>query len=250
MIDRATGHATEASATTPDEVARSFTGDPGRPDVWVFDRTSAEFAELGRRGPVSPEDLEKAARLRGPGLGEDLLCRRAAVRRVLAAYLGRDADSIRIVTLPGGKPAFVPQAGDRRVLSYSSAKSAELFCLAIGTASSLGVDVERERPVSRALPIAMRWFSRDEAVYLRGLPEDRFPVEFMRIWTAKEALAKRHSAGLRLMTGGEQRDLDVNWEAATGTLVRFAPRAAFVGALASTSAIEEVRIVKEAARAL
>ena len=216
----------------------------GRPDVWVFDRASEPFTELAEMGPVSQEERARAAKLRGPGLGPDLLARRAAVRRVLALYLFRDPESVRIVTLPGGKPTLVPEPEDALALSYSSGHSAEVFCLAVGTARSLGVDVEKRRTVSRALPIAMRWFSREESAFLRSAPEDRFSEEFLRMWTAKEALAKRHSAGLRLMSGGRD-ELDVHWEEARNHLVHFTPREGYIAALASTAAIDRIRLLAD-----
>lgn len=216
----------------------------GRPEVWVFDRTSEHFRGLAELGPVSEEERARARKLRGPGLGSDLLARRAAVRRVLALYLSRDPESVRIVTLPGGKPTLVPEPADTLALSYSSGHSADVFCLAVGSAESLGVDVEKRRTVPRALPIAMRWFSREESSFLRSAPEDRFSEEFLRLWTAKEALAKRHSAGLRLMSGGRE-ELDVHWEEARNHLVHFAPCEGYLAALASTAAIDRIRLVAE-----
>jgi phosphopantetheinyl transferase len=214
-------------------------GRAGRPDVWVFDRASEHFRKLAELGPVSEEERARAGKLRGPGLGSDLLARRAAVRRVLALYLGRDPESVRIVALPGGKPTLVPALDDTLALSYSSGHSADVFCLAVGAAKSLGVDVEKRRTVSRALPIAMRWFSREESSFLRSAPEERFSEEFLRLWTAK-----RHSAGLRLMSGGGD-ELDVHWEEARKHLVHFIPRAGYLAALASTVAIDRIRLVAE-----
>ena len=231
---------------SPADVVETFRGDPRSVDVWVFDRGSPAFTALGDLGPVSEQERARADKLRGPGLASDLLSRRAAVRRVLAAYLRCDAGSIHIVTLPGGKPMLKPQRADAWALAYSTSHSGDVFCVAVGTASSLGVDVERQRDVPRALPIAMRWFSRAESTWLRTLPADRFSGAFMRVWTAKEALAKRHAGGLRLMRGGDAPELDVNWDSAKGTLVRFEPRPGYFASLASTKPIEEVRLVSSA----
>lgn len=249
MTDRPRPLVGEASERTPDEVVGSFEGDPARPDVWIFDRTSEAFLALADAGPVTDEERAKADRLRAPGMSVFMLARRAATRRVLAHYLGREPGSVRIVTLPGGKPTHLPERGDRWSLAYSAADSEDLFCLAIGTATSLGVDVERLREVPRALPIAMRWFSGDESAFLRSVSEDAFSGEFLRLWTAKEALAKRHSAGLRLMKGDDD-GLDVHWEVAKGHLVHFEPRAAYVACLASAVPISRIRLVTEACGAL
>ena len=226
---------------------RAFRGEPGRPDIWVFDRTTPEFASLADRGPVSAEDLSRAEALRDPEARADLLSRRAALRRVLALYLSRHRESIRIVTLPGGKPIFVPEPDDEWRLSFSCGHSGDVFCLAVGTSTSLGVDVELERPVPRALAIAVRWFSPEESDSLRVAQQARLSEEFLRLWTAKEALAKRHSAGLRLMSGPVD-ELDVQREVGRNALVHFAPRAGYVASLASTSPIDDVRLVSESSR--
>jgi len=231
------------------EVARAFAGDARVPDVWVFDRTSASWRELGVSGPHSDEDRARASKLRRPEAGQDLLARRATVRRVLALYLGREPGTVQTVTLPGGKPTYLPLEGDRLTLAYSSGYSGDLFCLAVGTASSLGVDVERERDVPRASGIAARWFTEPEAESLRLAAPQRRAAEFMRLWTAKEALAKRHAAGLRLMTRRglslSADELDVFWELAADKLRHFVPREGYVGTIASTETVEDVRVIHD-----
>jgi phosphopantetheinyl transferase len=220
--------------------------------VWIFDRTLPDFAHLADVGPVSSGDRERADRLTAPPARAYLLARRAALRRVLALYLSRDPEDVRLITLPGGKPTLVPGPRDARRLSFSSAHSGDLFCLAVGAASSLGVDVEVERRVPRAVAIATRWFSDEEAEPLRAAastgsaPETEPGSEaFLRLWTAKEALAKRHSAGLRLLRRGRD-ELDVAGAVASRTLVHFVPRASYVAALASTTAIDDVRVLSDA----
>jgi phosphopantetheinyl transferase len=234
------------------EAVAAFGDDPSRPDVWIFDRTLPDFAHLADIGPVSSADRERARRLKAPPARAYLLARRAALRRVLALYLSRDPEDVRLITLPGGKPTLVPGPRDARRLSFSSAHSGDLFCLAVGSASSLGVDIEVERTVPRALAIATRWFSDEEAEPLRAAastgstPEHEPGSEaFLRLWTAKEALAKRHSAGLRLLRRGRD-ELDVAGAVASRTLVHFVPRAGYVAALASTTAIDDVRILSDA----
>jgi hypothetical protein len=112
------------------------------------------------------------------------------------------------------------------------------------------VDVEVERTVPRAIAIATRWFSDEEAAPLRIAASTASEPEpgseaFLRLWTAKEALAKRHSAGLRLLRRGRD-ELDVAGAVASRTLVHFVPRAGYVAALASTTVIDDVRILSDA----
>jgi len=109
--------------------------------------------------------------------------------------------------------------------------------------ASVGVDVELLRSVQRARSIATRWFGESEAKRFRELPDEALDDEFMRLWTAKEALAKRHGAGLRLMRG-RAGDLDVEAAQAEGRLWHFAPASGYAGALASTEVIDEVEIIR------
>lgn len=226
-----------------EEAVRSFAAQPGSPDVWLFRRADPLFEALGVRGPNSQGERDRAALIQDEREQVHLLARRAAVRRVLGLYLGREPEAVQIVTLPGGKPAFVPEATDRLRLSFSSGHSGGLFTLAVATAASLGVDIERDRPVSRARSIARRWFTGHEADTLETTPEERLNEEFLRMWTAKEALAKRHSAGLRLMTSRAGVELDVYGEVAAGRLSYFDAGASHFAALASTSPIHAVRVV-------
>jgi len=235
---------------TAGEAVASFSDDPGRPDVWVFDRTLDSFRALCALGPVSPAERERAALLLKSDAGPDFLSRRAAVRRVLAHYLGRAPEDVRLVTLPGGKPTFVPHAADLRRLAFSSGVSGDLFCLAVGATSSLGVDVERARVVPRAAGIASRWFSEEEAQPIltaegaadEGSAPDARSLAFLRAWTGKEALAKRHAAGLRLLRRG-RRELDLAPEERAGTLVRFEPADGYVGALAAPVPVAGLRLL-------
>jgi phosphopantetheinyl transferase len=117
----------------------SYSDEPGRPDVWVFDRTSDAFRSLKDLGPVSDDERARADRLQDPNAGADLLARRAALRRVLALYLDRSPEDVRLVTLPGGKPTFLPHADDARRLAFSAGGTGGLFCMAVGAVRSLGV---------------------------------------------------------------------------------------------------------------
>ena len=236
--------------STAREAVASFSGDPGVPDVWLFDRTLPAFRALGERGPTSEGERRRAEGLARPGGGVDLLARRAALRRVLALYLGRAPEEVDLVTLPGGKPTLVPAPDDMRRLAFSSGVSDDLFCLAVGATTTLGVDIESLRVVPRARAIAERWFSEAEAAPIAeavgpsgpGDEPDPRSVAFLYAWTGKEALAKRHSAGLRLLRRG-RRELELAPEEGARRLVRFEPVSGYVAALAAPQAIVDLRVL-------
>lgn len=230
---------------------------PGRPRVWLLDVRASWFDDLAELGLASAAERARADALTNAGAARKLIARRCALRLVLARHLRSEPGDVRIVTAPGGKPVLVP--GQRvaagalleedapprpdRTIAFSVAHSGDLYGIVVGTASSLGLDLERLREVPRARGIAERWFTPAEAARLEGLEERDLLAEFMRLWTGKEALAKRHGAGLRLMSGHHE-ELDVEAALSSGRLKRFVPGEGYAGAVAATEVIEEIEVVR------
>ena len=217
----------------------------------VTDRAFVGLAgrDLVREGLASEADRKRAAAFTDPAAGALLLARRAALRIVLAGYLGCAPVDVRLVTAPGGKPVLLPREDDRErpTVALSVGHSGDMYCISVCASDSVGCDVERLREIPRARAIATRWFGADEATTLDSIPESDLASGFMELWTGKEALAKRHGAGLRLMKGqGDEvavRDeLDVRRERAARRLRSFAPASGYAGAVASSEAIEEIEI--------
>jgi len=223
--------------------------DARRPDVWLVDVTDPAFQALADSDLPRPEDRARAEGMADPVRARVLLARRAALRIILARHTGRDAHSIRIVVAPGGKPVLVPDAGTDGPgvpsAAFSVAHSGDLFAVAVGSATSLGLDVERLRTLSRARQIATRWFGAAEAARLDDVSEDALDAEFMRLWTAKEALAKRHGAGLRLMKG-PVAELDIQVALEDGRLRHFHAADGYCAALASSEVVEDIQIIRPA----
>ena len=226
---------------------------PGRPHVWSFDVTAEWFDALADSRIVSREESDRAAALTNADAARRLLARRTALRLLLADYAVVQPQDVRIVTAPGGKPVLIPAvhassegSAHRAPLAFSVAHSGDLYCVAIGSVASLGLDVERHRHVARARAIASRWFGPREAERLADLDEVRLDAEFIRLWTGKEALAKRHGAGLRLMVGGARDgdvgELDVDGALREGRLHYFTVSEGYTAALASTLSIEGIEV--------
>lgn len=210
-------------------------------DVWILDLTAPWCDGLADRGITSDAERKRADRMATDKLRRRLLARRSAMRYVLAHYLGRDAAEVEVVTAPGGKPVLVPTEGV--TFPFSVGHSGDLYGIAVGASTSIGFDIERRRTVPRADGIATRWFDASEARALEGLEGQELEREFMRIWTAKEALAKRHGAGLRLMMRGEMEELDTGAAASGGRLRWLSPREDYHVAVASADPIRTVRLV-------
>jgi hypothetical protein len=76
------------------------------------------------------------------------------------------------------------------------------------------VDVEATRPLS-ATGLARHWFDADEAAWVADRPEESLTTDFLRLWTAKEALGKALGTGLR--GGGTKRRVSARPGVASGT---------------------------------
>jgi 4'-phosphopantetheinyl transferase len=232
---------TESAA--PSGAGRHDRIEPVRPRVWILDTTQQWFDDLADSGLASEEERARAASITHAPAARKLLARRSALRILLAGYLSCEAHEIRLVTAPGGKPVLVPGDPYGRSVAFSAGHSGDLYCVALSESSSVGLDIERLRSVTRARSIATRWFGAAEAAMLDGVPDDHVEIEFMRLWTCKEALAKRHGAGLRLMRGDEG-ELDVQAELSAQRLHRFDPRDGYLAAVASTGVVDAVEVIE------
>lgn len=228
----------------------------GRPHIWLIDVTQPAFEALADRGLCSDADRRRADALRDASAQRRLLARRASLRIILGRYLDRDPSRIRVVVAPGGKPVVLPEREDASggPIAFSVGHSGDLYCIAVAADRSVGVDVERLRTVSRAHSIASRWFGSDEARPLLELTGEELDLAFMQLWTGKEALAKRHGAGLRLMHGQSRSDevhraLDVATERRARRLQAFEPGAGYLGAVATHEAVEGSEIIRPEAEA-
>ncbi|MEU1686772.1 4'-phosphopantetheinyl transferase superfamily protein [Micromonospora sp. NPDC005707] len=159
---------------------------PGRDTVYVWtDRTAGDQRELARR----------------------------LLRRAGGALLGRPEAEIGVGRAPGGCPEVY--AADGRTLPVSVSHVDRVVVVAARAGGPVGVDVERRRPLP-ATPLARRWFDPEEAAWLAARAEDGRELDFLRLWTAKEAVGKALGTGLR--DGGLRRRMPV--PAGAGELLR------------------------------
>ena len=125
------------------------------------------------------------------------------LRRAGALLLGRTETELVLTHDREGRPVVrVDEAGRSVELAVSVSRTAGLVVLAARRAGAVGVDVERFRPLP-ALALARRWFPPSELAWLGDRPEAGRTVDFLRLWTAKEAVGKALGRGLR--DGGLRR---------------------------------------------
>lgn len=119
---------------------------------------------------------------------------RAPLLLMLAAYLGVPVASVVLEESAHGRPALAGAHRDAFAFNWSHSHDQALIAIARGV--SPGVDLERLRPHPKALPIAQRYFSPEEARWLEAMPETARDRAFLELWTAKEAVLKALGRGL------------------------------------------------------
>jgi 4'-phosphopantetheinyl transferase len=165
-------------------------------DVWRV-RLDPGDREAQMRAVLSPDERERLVRLDRTGVGRRWLVSRAALREILATELGTDAAQVALKLGEHGRPGLDPDAHASE-LDFNLSHSGELALIAVAEGLRIGIDVEKPRGRD-PLRVAGRYFSPAEVDAIRAAG-DR-PDEFLRYWTAKEALAKGLGLGLQAPRG-------------------------------------------------
>ena len=115
---------------------------------------------------------------------------RSGIRRAAAIYTGIDARDLVISQSPSGKP-FFENAEIPFNLSHSGTEVVAAF-----SDAPVGIDIESPGRCRDIDGIVRRFFHPDEAALISG------EADFLRHWTAKEAMLKLAGSGL---AGGLER---------------------------------------------
>lgn len=120
------------------------------------------------------------------------------LRQILSRYTGREPGELVFEGNRDQKPRLArkPGGGD---LHFSLSHSGGSCLIAVSLKSSIGVDVERLRPLPDAPRIARRWFTPAENDALARLSGAPFERAFFALWTHREAAIK--ALGENLETG-------------------------------------------------
>lgn len=126
---------------------------------------------------------------------------RAALRCLLARYLGLSPQQVGMDTNQSGKPQL-----DAATLAYARAAngnihfnlshSGDWVVAAFARSFAVGIDVEALSAKSASDKLIEYVLSDRESVVLRGLPKPRQTAAFFKGWTSKEAFVKGIGVGL------------------------------------------------------
>ena len=163
-------------------------------DVWTapLNVDEAEMDDLLHR--LSPWEQKRVAGLLEEKAARQYVVSRAMQRQLLAQYVGGSPADIQFGMVAMGKPTL--SRPNDIGLQFNTTHSGDLVIIAVTANRDVGVDVERVKPVPRALQVSRRCFSAEEHSHLESVPAERLPAEFLSIWVRREGTAKARGDGV------------------------------------------------------
>jgi 4'-phosphopantetheinyl transferase len=141
-------------------------------------------------------ERDRLARFRLERVRKEYLIARALVRCVLSHYADVPPQRWNFIAENQGKPVVAsPWEGYG---AFNLSHSSGLVICAVAAGGHVGADVESLDRTITGIPLARRFFSRQEVDLLCQAPEDQWQELFLQIWTLKESYIKAIGHGLSM----------------------------------------------------
>jgi len=147
-------------------------------------------------GTLNGDETARARAFLDPRLGRRFAVGRGTVRVVLARYLGIAPAAVRFGPGPNGKPHLDAPHVSR--LDFNISHSGDRLAIAATKRGSVGIDIERLRPMPDAEELAEKILSANEIAVLANLPKLQRERAFLVAWVRKEACLKAAGAGFSM----------------------------------------------------
>lgn len=154
-------------------------------DVWFGKLCVPGTVYRGFWQTLAPWEQRCAHRLAN-GPRQRFVISRGMVRAVLSHYLQMPPAQLSITCDHDGKPIL----HDSTTIKFSVTHTNRIILVAVGTHSSLGIDVEEVQNFPGIMRFAKRFLHSSEYETLARSSSQVRVQEFFRIWTFKEAFAK------------------------------------------------------------
>jgi 4'-phosphopantetheinyl transferase len=141
---------------------------------------------------LSPEERLAARRFHRPVDRQRSIAARAALRRILAAYLQERPQALRLAAEPSGKPCL-----DGYGLQFNLSHAGSLVLVAVSKEKRIGVDIEKLRELPAMQAMLSYIFTDEERAFVESHRGEHNTRAFFLIWNRREAAAK--ALGLDLL---------------------------------------------------
>lgn len=146
---------------------------------------------------LSADEYERAQKFSFRKGREHFIVGRGLARVILGRYLDIEPRDLRFLYGPHGKPGLENKVpGDE--LFFNMSHSNGLLLCAVTRSREIGIDLEYIRHEISPEQISERYFSTQEAEYLRAFPKHARERAFFTLWVRKEAYIKATGKGFSL----------------------------------------------------
>jgi 4'-phosphopantetheinyl transferase len=142
---------------------------------------------------LSSDERQRADRLLMPQKRQHFIAARVGLRLILSQQTGVAPQDLTFAYRPHGKPYLVGWES----LEFNLSHADDLALLVVAD-RPVGIDVERERPLTSMAQMMEIAFSPAEQAAIYQLPHEDQQHAFYRTWTRKEALMKGRGEGFKL----------------------------------------------------
>lgn len=179
------------------ESGRAQFGELLADEVYIW-RIPLDEGDLQRnRALLSQDEVARADRFVRAIDGTRFAEGRAAMRRILAGYVGSSPQQLGFSYSSSGKPELAGRWQSSKI-QFNLSHSQSIALLAVSREREVGIDVEWMNPKTSVMEISERFFSKDEVAALQAFPEEEQSLAFFQCWTRKEAFIKALGQGLAI----------------------------------------------------
>ena len=167
-----------------------------RVDIWcapLLPEWDHDFFQVYQK-ILTPEENQRCERFIFEKDRRQFLLTRGLVRDVLSRYAEVEPSDLVFCRNDYGKPSVAHPDGFPVAFSLSHTKG--LSVCAVASQEIVGVDVESLQRTTAHSDIAKRFFTAAEVDFLNRFAGDQKRIEFLRLWTLKEAFVKAKGLGL------------------------------------------------------
>ncbi len=162
----------------------------------VSEELVAKYAQC-----LAEDEQHRAARFRFEADRRKFVVARGAMRHLLSERLGCRAIALTFDYGKHGKPKTTVSSTKGRNFHFNLSHSGEMALCALGGDRTVGIDIEKVRPIQRLESIMERCLVETEKAKVISQPVDQQAHDFLQYWTCKEAYLKAIGVGLsQLMT--------------------------------------------------
>jgi 4'-phosphopantetheinyl transferase len=158
--------------------------------LWLCDLDHVSAGTSISELSLSTQERSRAERFGNAFLRRRWIAGRTMLRALLGSALEVDPAAVRLRRGIRGRPEL---DGDRPLdFNVSHTEGTALIAIATGMASGarIGVDLEREDRRVNADGLARKFLTDRERAGIAALTEDARRMQFLRLWTCKEAMSK------------------------------------------------------------